>query len=150
MPRNCFIRTGVALALAFVLVPPVSAQGMRSGTFKTVQGVVTVVQGETRRAALVGEGVYESERIVTGAGASAAVTLKDGTVLMVGSGSTLDLPHFRFEPATQSGSLVISLFKGSMRMVTGLLGKLHPERVLISTPTATVGVRGTDFIVEVP
>jgi hypothetical protein len=150
MPKNCLIRTGGALALALVLASPVSAQGMRSGTFKTVQGEVTVVQGGTRRAAFVGEGVYEAERIVTGVGALAAVTLKDGTLLMVGSGSTLDLPNFKFEPATQSGSLVISLFKGSMRVVTGLLGKLHPERVLITTPTATVGVRGTDFIVEVP
>jgi hypothetical protein len=150
MPIIHHPRTWVALLLVVLLLPPALAQGVRSGTFKAVQGPVSVIQGDQQHAALVGDGVFETERIVTGAGASAAVTLKDGTLLMVGPGSTVALPRFQFDASTQSGSLVLSLFKGSMRVITGLLGKLHPERVQISTPTATVGIRGTDFIVEVP
>ncbi|MFM2050200.1 MAG: hypothetical protein RL682_691 [Pseudomonadota bacterium] len=34
-------------------------------------------------------------------------------------------------------------------MVTGVLGKLSPENVKVTTPSSTVSVRGTDFIVEV-
>ena len=36
------------------------------------------------------------------------------------------------------------------RMLTGLIGKTRPESVNITTPTSTIGVLGTDFIVQVP
>ena len=35
-----------------------------------------------------------------------------------------------------------------MRMITGLIGKGHPEAVKINTPTSLIGVLGTDFIVK--
>ena len=33
-------------------------------------------------------------------------------------------------------------------MVTGAIGKTHPEAIRVETPTAVIGIRGTDFIVE--
>lgn len=45
--------------------------------------------------------------------------------------------------------MAINLISGSMRFISGLLGKRNPERIGISTPTAVVGIRGTDFILEV-
>lgn len=125
-------------------------QDTRSGTLKAVQGEVTLQQNQTSRPAALGAGVAQAERIVTGRGASAVLMLKDGTVVSVGPGSTVDLSHFKFEPTTQDGGFMVSLLQGSIRVVTGLLGKLHPNKVSITTPTAVVGVRGTDFIVEVP
>lgn len=44
--------------------------------------------------------------------------------------------------------MAIGLIGGTMRFITGLLGKHSPDRVRISTSTATVGIRGTDFILE--
>jgi hypothetical protein len=60
------------------------------------------------------------------------------------------LSKLQFDSTTQNGSMALSLLQGTIRVVTGLLGKLHPEQVNITTPTSVVGVRGTDFIVEVP
>ena len=45
--------------------------------------------------------------------------------------------------------MLVSLLRGSMRMATGLIAKLQPEQVKVTTPTTVIGVRGTDFIVEV-
>jgi hypothetical protein len=45
---------------------------------------------------------------------------------------------------------VLDLLQGSVRVVTGLLAKVNPERFKVRTPTAVVGVRGTDFIVDAP
>ena len=53
----------------------------RQGTFKTVQGEVTVVRGNVRSAAVVGSPLMAADRVLTGAKSAAAVTLKDGTVL---------------------------------------------------------------------
>ena len=40
------------------------------------------------------------------------------------------------------------LLRGSLRMATGLIAKVKPEQVKVTTPTTVIGVRGTDFIVE--
>ncbi|MBQ6656189.1 MAG: FecR domain-containing protein [Ottowia sp.] len=125
-----------------------SADG-RSGTFKSVQGEVTVVKGEEKRAATVGAGLHETERVLTGADGMTSLVLKDGTVLSIGNNSTFDLAQFKFDSTTHEGNVLVSLLRGSMRMVTGLIAKLKPEDVKVVTPTTVIGVRGTDFIVEV-
>ena len=68
----------------------------------------------------------------------------------MGPSTTLELTKLQFDSTTQDGSLALNLLQGSIRVVTGWLGKLHPEQVKVITPTSVVGVRGTDFIVEVP
>ena len=90
------------------------------------------------------------DRILTGAGSAAALTLQDGTVLAIGPDSALDLSQFQFNATTQEGSVLVSLLRGSLRMLTGAIARLKPEQVKVTTPTSVVGVRGTDFIVEVP
>jgi hypothetical protein len=95
-----------------------------------------------------GEPVLAGERLRTGRNGTASLTLKDGTVLTLGPDTSVDLTQFNFNTTTQEGSLGLDLLQGTLRVVTGLLAKVNPERFRISTPTAVVGVRGTDFIVE--
>ena len=120
----------------------------RQGTFKTVQGDVTVVRGNVRSAAVVGGPLMTVDRVITGAKSTAAVTLKDGTVLSVGPDSSVDLSAFEFDPTTQGGNLLITLARGTLRVVTGIIAKVQPDQVKVTTPTTVIGVRGTDFIVE--
>jgi hypothetical protein len=136
-----------AMALATTAV---SAQDQRAGTLKTVTGDVRLSHAGAARPAQEGGGLQQTDRIVTGRDASATFTLKDGTVVSVGPNATLDLAKLQFDTTTQEGSLMLSLLQGSIRVVTGWLGKLHPEQVKVTTPTSVIGVRGTDFIVEVP
>ena len=127
-----------------------SAQDLRMGTFKSVTGEVSLAQAATRRLAEPGGGLQPADRIVTGRDASATFMLKDGTVVSVGPNATLDLTKVQFDTTTQDGSLMLNLLQGTVRVVTGWLAKIHPEQVKVITPTSVVGVRGTDFIVEVP
>lgn len=135
-------------AAAMAQAPEAPAGDGRQGTFKTVRGDVTVVRDNTRVAAIVGAGVRSTDRILSGAESAAAVTLLDGTVLTIGPDSALDLSQYQFNPTTQEGSVLVNLMRGSLRMVTGLIAKLKPEQVKVTTPTSVIGVRGTDFIVE--
>ena len=134
-------------AAAFAQAPSASADA-REGTFKTVQGDVTVVRGNVRSAAVVGDGLRIADRVLTGDASAAAITLKDGTVLSIGADSSVDLAEFQFNPTTHDGHVLIALLRGSLRVVTGLIAKLKPEQVRVTTPTTVIGVRGTDFIVE--
>ena len=120
----------------------------RQGTFKTVQGEVTVVRGNVRSAAVVGGPLMATDRVLTGAKSAAAVTLKDGTVLALGPDSSVDLASFQFDPTTQGGNMLVNLARGTLRVVTGIIAKVQPEQVKVTTPTTVIGVRGTDFIVE--
>jgi hypothetical protein len=85
---------------------------------------------------------------VTGPDSSAAVVLRDDTTLVVGPSSRMDLKEFHFDATTRDGGLLVSLLRGSMRMITGLIGKTNPDAVRVETQTATIGIRGTDFIVQ--
>jgi hypothetical protein len=141
----------LALAAATAQAQPEAAApaaSARAGTFKQVQGQAWVGRAEPRRAAQPGDGLAETDRLSTGTDGSATIVLKDGTALTVGPNSTVDLSRFQFDSTTQQGHLLLDLLRGSVRVVTGLLARINPERFQVQTPTSVVGVRGTDFIVE--
>jgi hypothetical protein len=92
--------------------------------------------------------VQVSDRLTTGKTGAATITLKDGTILTMGPDTTMDLSQFAFDSTTQNGNFLLDLLQGSVRVVTGLLGKVNPELFKVKTPTSVVGVRGTDFIVQ--
>lgn len=146
LTRSTMLACTLGLAL---WSPSVMAQEARSGTFKTVQGGVKVVQGDAQRAVIPGAGVQEAERVQTDASGSAVLMLRDGTSIAIGPNTTVDISRFQFDGTTQQGSLAVRVLQGTIRMVTGLLGKVQPDNVKVTTPATTVSVRGTDFIVEV-
>ena len=120
-----------------------------AGFVKFVRGNVQLLNGAgATRAANPGDALGAVDRIVTGADSSASVVLRDDTTLVVGPASRLDLKEFHFDGTTHEGGMLVSLLRGSMRMITGLIGKTNPDAVRIETQTATIGIRGTDFIVQ--
>lgn len=121
----------------------------RAATVKLVNGPVLARGPQGERPLNSGNEVTASERVLTGKAGSVSLVLRDGSTLMLGPDSALDLKEFRFNPTTNEGSVVLSVVKGTLRMITGLIGKTRPESVRITTPTSTIGVLGTDFIVEV-
>jgi hypothetical protein len=134
-------------AMASAQETPAAAQ---AGVLKGVQGQVTVQSASgVKRSVASGDTIAETERIITAEKSSAGLVLGDGTVITVGSGSQVDFSKFSFNSTTHEGNLVVRVVTGSMRMITGLLAKLKQEAVQVITGTTTIGVRGTDFIVEV-
>lgn len=120
-----------------------------SGTVKVVQGQVFVERSGLSLPLQVGDVLQEKDRIVVRAASSAGITLRDDTRISVGPMSTLVINQFAFDPKTQEGSSDTTILRGTMRYVTGLIGRLKPSAVRVASPTSTVGIRGTDFIVEV-
>ena len=120
-----------------------------AGFVKTLRGDVQLLGANgVARPARAGEPLAPAERLVTAADAAASAVLRDGTALVVGPSSRLDLKAFSFDATTHEGGLLVALLQGSLRMVTGLIGKAHPEAVRVETKTAFIGIRGTDFIVQ--
>jgi hypothetical protein len=122
----------------------------RAGTLKSVRGNVQVLgPNGASRSVDSGDALTALDRLVTGADSGASVVLRDGTQIIVGPSSILDLKEFQFNSTTQDGGMFVFLLRGSLRMISGLIGKTNPSGVRVETPTAVIGIRGTDFIVEV-
>ena len=148
----------ICIAAAFTLAAAglAQAQGVgntsadaRAGIAKLVRGPVTVAGTAGPRQLQPGDALAADDRITTGDDGSASVVLRDGTVLVVGPKSTMEMRGFAFDSTTNEGNVAINLLRGSMRMVTGLIGKHRHDAVKLTTPTSTIGILGTDIIVAV-
>ena len=123
-----------------------SAEG--AGTIKTLTGSATVTRHSSVLPIAAGQRVFSGDRIVSGRDSYVGIMLHDDTRLTIGPGSELLIREFEFNPSSYAGGLAVSFVKGTARVVTGLIGKHAPERVRFQTPTVTIGIRGTEFIVD--
>jgi hypothetical protein len=89
------------------------------------------------------------DTLVTGRDGSLGVILRDDSSLSIGPGSRLVLRRFRFSPSEGKFELVARISRGTMAYLSGLIGRLSPEKVRIETPSATIGIRGTRFALKV-
>ncbi|MFM0341456.1 FecR family protein [Paraburkholderia fungorum] len=120
-----------------------------AGVVKTVKGTVQIERAGASSGAAIGSQVYGSDRIVTGAESSVGITLRDTTQLSAGANTILELNKFAFNTTTHDGVLDATVKRGSLAVISGKLAKANPDAVRFSTPTTTLGVRGTEFIIEV-
>ncbi|RYH63014.1 MAG: hypothetical protein EON54_08760 [Alcaligenaceae bacterium] len=121
-----------------------------AGHIRTVRGTVAVYHPSgAMEVGAVGTSLQASDLIRTGIGAGLSFVLRDGTTIVIGPSSELDLKAYSYDLQSSAGALAVRLLKGSMRMITGAIGKSTPEAIRVETQTAVIGIRGTDFIVEV-
>jgi hypothetical protein len=123
--------------------------GETIGMVRTASGDATVTRGETSLPADPGLKVMVGDTLVTGRDGSLGVILRDDSSLSIGPGSRLVLRSFEFSPSEGKFDLVARISRGTMAYLSGLIGKLAPEKVRFETPIATIGIRGTRFAVKV-
>ncbi|HZV63623.1 MAG TPA: FecR domain-containing protein [Telluria sp.] len=141
-----------AIVLAAALLAagaPAIAAANPAGTIKNSRGSASIEREGQKLAAPAGAAVLGSDRIVTGADGSVGIMLLDDTLLSVGPNSTVSLDKFAFDPATNDGALSASVKRGTMAVISGKLAKKTPGTVQFSTPSAILGVRGTEFVIDV-
>ena len=125
------------------------AQDETIGFIKTVKGNATVVTAEKSVPAVPGAALKAGQVLKTGRDGSVGVTLKDSTLLSTGANTEFAVDDYQYAPGQQQLSLVIRLTKGSLHYISGVIAKLRPDKVSIKTPTSLIGVRGTEFVVNV-
>ena len=76
----------------------------------------------------------------------ARMKFSDGGEIVLRPGSQLNVKSYSFNQARpESDNIFMSMLKGGMRVVTGLVGKRNHNAVSFGTVTATIGIRGTHF-----
>lgn len=142
-----FIATVVA-ALAALSCSAVSQAAEQAGVVKVSKGVASIERGGKKEPAAVGAKVFASDRITTGADGAIGVTLRDNTMLSAGPNSTLDLNQFAFDSTTHAGTIDATVKRGTLSVISGKIAKATPDKVRYASPTMTLGVRGTEFVID--
>ena len=88
--------------------------------------------------------IFQYDTVKTGKG-KVAIVFIDDTRVDVTQHSKLIIDEFVYDPNTKKGSLSLKAALGTVRYASGQIAKTTPTAVQIKTPTATIGVRGTDF-----
>jgi hypothetical protein len=87
--------------------------------------------------------IYEGQTINTTSDGEVHITTEDGGVIALRPDTVFRVDEYRAEGGP-ADKIFMSLLKGTIRSITGWIGKHDNSAYLISTPTATIGIRGTD------
>ena len=116
----------------------------RAAKVALVEGDVTASSsGRQKRMLVVGDYIVEGDSIVTGKDGELHLDMEDGGYLSVRPNTKMRIVKYQARgEATDTG--VFGLLEGSFRSVTGWIGKFNRDKYVVRTPTATIGIRGTD------
>lgn len=123
------------------------AWGETAGRVNFVSGDVAAVKPDnTRRMLARGDMVNSGERLETGGKARVQIRFTDGSFLALQPNTVFSLDTYQFnKDKPEQSTLVFNFLKGSMRAISGAIGHINRASYAIKTPTATIGIRGTDY-----
>jgi hypothetical protein len=133
----------LAFALLWLLHLPAFAA---IGTIDSLEGDVRVVSASSDRPGAAGAEINEGDTVKTGDNAWALLTMTDGASFTLRPNSQLRFQAYRYNPDgnASDNSSVLALVKGALRSITGYIGRTNRAGYKIETPTAMIGIRGTD------
>lgn len=146
---------GIAIVIGVALMTGPSgalaqAPAESIGRVKTLEGEVSVMRGGAAVPLALGDPIELMDEVRTGADGSVGITFKDETLLSLGPDSAMVIDEMVYAPATGDASFSANLLGGSLSYVSGGIAKLRPGNVRLSTPTATIGIRGTALAIRAP
>ena len=92
--------------------------------------------------------IFSFDEVRTGQG-RLAVEFIDSTVLKLTEHSKVIIDNYIFDPDPSKSKMALKMASGTARFITGKLGKIDKKNITIRTPSATIGIRGTDFTTTV-
>ena len=141
------LRAGLFATLAVaVSAAPAQAQEAPIGFIKTAQADARIVVAGKSVAAEPGMAVQTGYLLKTGAQGSIGLTLRDNTRLSIGPNTEIVVDEYVYAPGKGDLKLWATLTKGTLQYVSGIIAKLKPEAVVMTTPVGIIGVRGTRYV----
>jgi len=134
-----------SFAFAALLAPLLA---LAQGTVQHLSGTLSAQRPDgTARLLSEKSTVREGDVLTTGANTYAQIRFTDGGRITLRPDTQMRIEGYRFEErAPERDNFFFALLKGGLRAITGLISKRgNRDSYRLRTPTATVGIRGTDF-----
>lgn len=136
-----------AFSFMAALVPAHPSWAQNSGQVAYLSGTLMVKKpdGSSRLLTEKSE-ISNGDTLSTAQDSYARLKFVDGSEIALRPNTTLQVSDIRYKSADKtSDRFVVSLLKGGMRAVTGLIAKENKQNVSYNTPVAYIGIRGTHF-----
>lgn len=133
------------LLIALILLP--SAALAQAGRFLLAVGEVAVVRDGAEFRPASGTPIRPGDLIRLGARSNAQIRLTDESIVALRAGTELRIDEYAYTGQAEESRSFFSLLRGGLRTVTGAIGALRDrEHYRVRTPTATIGIRGTHYV----
>jgi hypothetical protein len=135
------------LAMALAAIYPLQAFAAPSaGVAQFIAGDVNVRRADGGTAPLTnGKDIESGQAILTGASGRAQVRFTDGGLVSLQPNTEFKVANYVDKADPKEDRFLVDLLSGSMRAITGLIGKRNRENYRVTTTTATIGIRGSGF-----
>ena len=135
----------------FAFLPSGAVLAAPAGQITQSSGYVAVSSPTgAPKAAGSGEAVESGQTVTLGDNARAVIKFQDGQIVALQSKSIFKVNSYKYDQASpEKGESFFSLLQGGLRAVTGLIGANNRAGWKLATPTQTMGIRGTDFMVVI-
>jgi len=130
------------ITTAFVLSLPLLANSV--ATLTALKGSVKIESASVNMEATLGAKLNEKDTVITADKSKAQIIFKDNTTVTVGKNSKFSISEYLYE-GSKEPAVKFALLKGAMKVITGRIGKIAPDKFKVKTKTATIGIRGTNF-----
>ena len=111
-------------------------------------GEITRVNSTDSFTAEIDSDIFSFDDVRTGNG-RLAIEFLDDSVVKLTEHSKLVIDEYIFDPDPAKSKMALNMASGTARFISGAFGKIDKENITINTPTATIGIRGTDFTTTV-
>jgi len=133
----------LVLLITLLFIPQISLAEI--GKIKTIDGPVVSIKRDKNLLEGSKDSDIESMDTVETKNSTVDISFKDDTKVVIKENSRLLIDDFVFNPNQSGGKLGLKIGFGTVRYASGQIAHANPQSVDIQTPTATIGVRGTDF-----
>jgi len=161
MRRREFIAWLTGGAAAFPALWPLASRGQAAppaasaaadnsiGQVASMTGNATVTRGNAARAVLkVADVIYAKDILQTEVNSSLGITFDDETTFSLSANTRIVIDSFVYQEGGHGNLASFNVAAGTASFIASLVAKTGDMK--IATPEATLGIRGTTGIVEVP
>jgi hypothetical protein len=146
-------RALAALTILFVLNAFGSAAQAQTradsvGTVSSVKAPATVTRGGAARAVKTGDDIFQNDELSTGIGGALGVTFDDETTFTLQANTSITVNEFVYSKGGGGNKALVGVVRGTTAFFASQVAKTGDMK--ITTPTATLGIRGTSGVIEVP
>src|SRR3954452_8426806 len=118
------------------------------GNVATVTGSASVIRNDQTTPLKVKDDIYLNDVVQTGANSALGITFIDATTFNLKASTKITIDNYVYEDGGKSNAAIFDVAKGRVAFVAAAVAKTGDMK--ITTPTATLGIRGTTGLVEVP
>lgn len=147
MKSGKFILAGLFVSLGMGFTP-VFAEPV--GKVLVAVGDVSVTRAGQALKLVTGSALETGDVIRSAERSNTQLRMLDGTIVSIRPSSVFSIDDYKFDQAAggKGSKAFFGLLKGGLRTITGMIGKMQPDGYRVTTPTSTIGIRGTHYAVR--